>query len=77
MREHILLSCQSARRKENRDRVTEGWRSGERGDGTSKGGWGSRRGGAPAASLGLTLIRHDTHTPGKKSDKCNQNHTFS
>lgn len=30
LRELILLCCQSARRKENRDGVIEGWRSGGR-----------------------------------------------
>lgn len=33
MREHILLCCQSARRKENRDGVIEGWREAGRRDG--------------------------------------------
>lgn len=59
LREHILQCCQSARKKENRDRVIEGWRSEERGD----------RGfirGCTSCLTGLTLIRHGTCTPQEK-----------
>lgn len=69
----MLSECQEEGEQGWSDRRVEEWRERGRRERLGGGGWGMQKRGAPAASQGLTLIRHDTHThtPGKKSDKCN------